>query len=131
MYILRRRHDPVIILRSKTFDIDNGSGTTDDDVLAVLDVPFTILSARAVYVEASDSAGAEGATIAIGTTVGGVDIVAAVALEAAKAVGAKTELTVLAAQEDQPANQAIFARHTGIASTEAGQYFVEVEVGLI
>lgn len=131
MYILRKVHDPVIMIRSEEFDIDNGSGTTEDDVLFVPSVPYRILSARAVYQEATDTAGADSATIAIGTTAGGVDIVAAAALEVSKAVGSKTDLTILTAEAVQPADQAIFLRHTGIAATEAGKYRVELEIALM
>ena len=131
MYILRKVHDKVIWIRSEEFNIDNGSGTTEDDVLAVPSVPYKILSARVVYQEATDTAGAEGATVSIGTTAGGVDIVAAVALTAAQAVGAKQALTILTAEEHQVADQAIFIRHTGIASTEAGKYRVQLEIALM
>jgi len=127
-YILRKLHDPVIQLRSKTFNIDNGSGTTDDDVLGYFDQPVRIVSARLVYVEATDTSGAASATLSLGTTAGGVDLVAATACEVLKAVGSVTELTI--AKDYVPANTAIFARHTGIAATEGGQYWVEVEVAL-
>ena len=112
--------------RSKTFNIDNGSGTTDDDVLfADLDFDIEILAIDAVYVEATDTTGAAAATIALGTTAGGVDVVAAVALTAAKAVGASQALTLVTTR--LAAGTDLFARHTGIASTEAGQYYLQVQ----
>lgn len=117
------------IIRSKTFNIDNGSGTTDDDVIfSNLGYAVEVKSVRTVYVEATDTTGAASATVSVGSTAGGVDVVAAVALEAAKAVGASTALTVLAAGSVIPATGALFARHTGVASTEAGQYYLQVRV---
>jgi len=114
------------IFRSKTFNIDNGSGTTDDDVLfSNLSGAVDLITARLVYVEATDTTGAEVATIALGTTAGGVDVVAAVALTAAKAVGGTQTLTLVATRV--AAGGALFARHTGVATTEVGQYYVEVE----
>lgn len=114
--------------RSKTFNIDNGSGTTDDDVIfAGLPCDAHVIYARPVYVEATDTAGAEGATYSLGTTAGGVDIVAAVALEVSKAVGDEGTLATIASSK-VAAGGALFARHTGIASTEAGQYYLQVLV---
>src|SRR5574340_501818 len=112
--------------RSKTFNIDNGSGTTDDDVLfADLDFDIEILAADVVYTVATDTTGAAGATISLGTTAGGVDVVAAVALTAAKAVGSTQALTLVATKI--AAGTDLFARHTGIAATEAGEYYVQIQ----
>jgi hypothetical protein len=113
------------LLRSKTFNIDNGSGSTDDDViLSNLAYAVEIKSVKAVYVEATDTTGAAAATIQMGTTVSGVDVVAATALEAAKAVGSTTGYTIV--NGVIPAGSTLFARHTGVASTEAGQYYLQV-----
>ncbi len=77
------------IARSATQNIDNGSGTTSDDViLANLDSDIRILNVQAVYVEATDTAGAASANFKLGTTAGGTDIVGSTALAAAKARGA-------------------------------------------
>lgn len=115
------------LFRSKTFNIDNGSGTTDDDVIfSNLPYALEIKSVKVVYVEATDTTGAGSATVSLGTTAGGVDTVAATALEAAKAVGATTALTLVAAGAVYAAGSALFARHTGVASTEAGQYYLQV-----
>jgi hypothetical protein len=113
--------------RSKTFNIDNGSGTTDDDIiLSDLDKAAYVVHVRAVYVEATDTAGAASATFGLGTAVGGVTVVAATALEVSKAVGSATIATVVAGLV--PAGGALFARHTGIAATDAGQYYLQVGV---
>jgi len=111
-------------LVSKEFNIDNGSGTTDDDLILVPDKPIQIESAQVIYTEATDTAGAASATIQVGTTAGGVDIVAAAALEVSKAIGAVTELTV--ADGHVAADEFVFARHTGIAATEAGKYKLQL-----
>lgn len=113
--------------RSKTFNIDNGSGTTDDDVIfSDLDKDAYVVHVRAVYVEATDTAGAASANFKLGVAAGGATVVAATALEVSKAVGAATSGTVLAGLV--PAGGALFARHTGIAATEAGQYYLQVGV---
>jgi hypothetical protein len=110
---------------SKDFNIDNGSGTTEDDIILVPNRTIVILSARVVYVEATDTAGAAGATVQLGTAVGGEQIAAAAALEVSKAVGDYTDLTLVSGIV--VANGMIAVRHTGIAATEAGQYFVQIE----
>lgn len=129
MYLLRKEHDGVVVLRSKTFNIDNGSGTTDDDIMAVpAGGPYKILSARAIYVEATDTAGAASANVKIGSAVGGAQHVAASALEVSKAVGSYTDLTI--ALDELIEDQMIAVRHTGIAATEAGQYYVQLTLAL-
>ena len=114
-------------LRSRTltpYNIDNGAGTTIDEVLTG-GFPFeTILvDARAVYTEATDTTGAASANFKLGITAGGATLVAATALEAAKAIGGYTEGIPLAVP--LPANTPVFVRHTGVAVTEVGQYYVE------
>jgi len=126
---LARGDQRFAVLRSKTFNIDNGSGTTDDDVIfADLDKEAYVMHARVVYVEATDTAGAASATVSLGSTAGGVDVVAATALEVSKAVGSATELTLVSGGQRIAAGGALFARHTGIAATEAGQYYLQVLV---
>lgn len=113
--------------RSKTYNIDNGSGTTDDDIIfSDLDFDAWVVHVRAVYVEATDTAGAASANFKLGTAAGGATVVAATALEVSKAVGSATEATVVAGRV--AAGSALFCRHTGIATTEAGQYYVQVGV---
>lgn len=109
----------------EVFNIDNGSGTTSDQIILVPSVAITIKAARAIYTTATDTAGAADATVSIGTTVGGVDIVAATALEVSKAIGAVTALTI--ADGAVAAGELVAVRHTGIAATEAGEYVVQIE----
>lgn len=121
-----RGNQRVIVLRSTTpYNIDNGAGTTVDEVLSG-GFPFEtiIVDARAVYTEATDTTGAASANFKLGVAAGGATLVAATALEAAKAVGSYTLATPLAVPI--PANTPIFVRHTGVAATEVGQYYVQV-----
>lgn len=110
-----------------TFNVDNGAGTTADDASVG---PFTfdcyITAARAVYTEATDTAGAASANFKTGVSAGDATLVAATALEVSKAIGGYTSGTPLGVLV--PKNTTIFTRHTGVASTEAGQYFVAYEI---
>jgi len=112
------------VARSKTFNIDNGSGTTDDDIILVPDRAIMIVDAKRVYTEATDTSGAASATTAIGTAVAGQQIVASVACSVSKAVGSADDLTIVSGAVS--ADGMVAVRHTGIASTEAGQYFVQI-----
>lgn len=115
-----RRH----VARTPTFNIDNGAGVTIDHVLTRLSVAITILAARAV--PTTEAAGVvAAATVQIGTTVGGAQIAAAVALTDAAAVGAAQALTLVTGAV--AANTPVIVRHTGIAATAAGEYYVEIE----
>lgn len=121
-----RGNQRVIVIRSTTpYNIDNGAGTTVDEVLSG-GFPFEtiMVDVRAVYTEATDTTGAASANFKLGVAAGGATLVAATALEAAKAVGSYTLATPLAVPI--PANTPIFNRHTGVASTEVGQYYVQV-----
>lgn len=111
-------------VRSESFDIDNGAGTTIDRVLLRPSSAITITAARVVYDDATTGTVAS-ATVKIGTTVNGAEIVAATALENSKAVGTATALTLVsgAVAADTP----VIVRHTGIAATAAGRYVVELE----
>lgn len=110
--------------RTQEIDIDNGAGTTQDLVLSRLSKAITITAARVVYTDATTGTVAA-ATVQLGTTVGGVEIVAATALENTKAVGTITALTLALATV--AANTPLIVRHTGVATTAAGKYYVEIE----
>lgn len=109
---------------SKEFNIDNGSGTTDDDIILIPDRAITISSAYVYYTEATDTTGAASASVALGTAVGGTQLVAATNLQVSKAVGGKTALTLASGAGAVAANGMVAVRHTGIAATEAGKYKV-------
>lgn len=110
--------------RSVWFNLDNGAGTTIDDVLIHSKRPIYIAACRIVYVDATTGTVA-GGNAKVGTTVGGAEVVAATAYENSAAVGATTAMTVLAALV--PANTSVFVRHTGVAITQAGQSVVECD----
>ena len=126
-YIARGNQRTFVATTRTTFNVDNGAGTTADDG-TVGPFPFDcyVVDARAVYTEATDTAGAASANFKTGITAGGATLVAATALEGAKAIGGYTlavPLNVLI-----PANTTIFTRHTGVATTEVGQYFVQYTI---
>jgi hypothetical protein len=114
------------IARSVWFDLDNGSGTTIDDVILYCSQAVSIKAARVVYVDATSGTVAAG-TVGIGTAVAGVELVAATAYGNTKAVGTVTALTLKAAADRVAANTPIIVRHTGVASTAAGQAVIEIE----
>lgn len=113
------------VVKSATFNIDNGAGATIDDVIYRTIGRTRIHSARIVYT--TETAGTvAGANVKLGTSVNGADIAAATAYVNSSVVGATTGLALLL--RDIPANTMVVARHTGIAATAAGQAFVELEI---
>lgn len=109
--------------RSEAFNLDNGAGTTIDDVILRPSTAITITAARIVYSDATSGTVAAG-TAQVGTTVAGAEIVAATAYENAKAVGTTTAMTI--ASGAVAANTPIIVRHTGVAATQAGEAHVEI-----
>lgn len=120
------RMNPGLVETAKStwFNLDNGAGTTVDDVIIRPARPIVITAARIVYVDATAGTVAAG-NAKIGTTVGAADIVAATAYTNSAAVGATTAMVVLAGQV--AAGTPVFVRHTGIAATVAGQAYVEID----
>lgn len=113
--------------RSRLFNIDNGNGTTLDDTILVTTRPIRLHAARIVYT--TETAGTVAAANAkIGTTVGGAEIVAATAYENSKTVGLTTAMTLVITYVG--AGAFICVRHTGIASTVAGEAYVELVYSL-
>jgi hypothetical protein len=110
--------------RSVWFNLDNGSGTTIDDVLMKATAAITITAARIIYVDATSGTVAAG-NVAVGTTLGAHDIVAVTAYENTKSVGTETALAIAAGAV--AAGGAVFVRHTGVAATAAGQVVIEIE----
>jgi hypothetical protein len=123
-YIARGNQRTFVVTTPAAFNVDNGAATTLDYQLTNLPFACHVISVRAIYSEATDTAGAASANFKLGVTAGGATIVAATALEAAKAIGATTSGTVLV--DVLPANTTLWVRHTGVAATEVGQYFVQV-----
>ena len=106
------------------YNVDNGAGTTVDYQLGNFPFDCYLMDVRAIYSEATDTTGAASANFKLGVAAGGATLVAATALEASKAIGATTTATI--AVDYLPANTTLWVRHTGVASTEVGQYFVHV-----
>jgi hypothetical protein len=114
------------IIRSQTFNLDNGSGTTVDEVLFDAgSIAWRVLRVYAVYQEAAQTVAA--GNFKLGTAVGGATIVAATAYTNDAAVGDITSGTVLL-NGYIPANDELFVRHTGIAATATGTATIVVEL---
>lgn len=110
--------------RGQVYDLDNGAGTTIDDVILVPSVDIKITAARIVYVDATSGTVAAG-NVTIGVAVDGEEIVAATAYENGKAVGTTTKLSIV--DGEVVANEPICVRHTGVAATAAGKAYIEIE----
>lgn len=123
-YIGRGNQRTIVLKTPAAFNIDNGSGTTADYQLGNFPFACRIQDVRAIYSEATDTAGAASANFKLGVAAGGATLVAATALEVSKAIGATTVATIVS--DLLPANTTLWVRHTGIAATEAGQYYVQV-----
>lgn len=111
--------------RSVWFNLDNGSGTTIDDVIYYCAQDIKIVSAGILIVDATTGTVAAG-NAKIGTTVGGAELVAATAYPDSTAVGVRTAMTLTSAAARVVAGSSIFVRHTGVASTAAGQAVVYI-----
>lgn len=112
------------LVKSATFNVDNGAGTTIDDCLFVPKTAVTITSAYVIPTTAAIATGGSAATIRVGTAVNGEQIVASVGLTEA-AIGVEQSLTIVSGAVS--AGTPVVARHTGVASTVAGEYFVQLE----
>lgn len=109
---------------SPVINIDNGAGTTLDIVLLVPSTAITIHSIYVLYTTATTGTVAA-ATVQVGTAVAGAQIVAATALLDTTAVGVEQALTLVI--DEVAAGTPIIVRHTGIATTAAGEYVVQME----
>lgn len=123
-YVLRGKQKYQFV-NSKIFNIDNGSGQTDDSIL-FSGLPYSIMieDVKAVYTQATDTAGAASANFKVGTSAAGGENVAATALEVPKAIGSTTSATIT--KKLVPAGSTLYVRHTGVDSTEVGEYFVQI-----
>ncbi len=111
-------------VRSQIVNIDNGAGTTLDEALFnVGSKGGQIVRVYALYNEAAGTVA--GANFKLGSSAGGAQYVAATAYTDSAAVGAVTSATLV--EDTIPANGTVFLRHTGIATTAAGQVFICVE----
>lgn len=106
------------------FDIDGGTAVRDT---VLLNLPFAVVlqSVRVVYTEATGASPTPTATVQVGTTVGGVEVVQATSLAISKAVGGVQDLVIQ--QASIAANTPLIVRHTGQVAPCAGKYFVQVD----
>lgn len=111
--------------RSRAFNLDNGAGTTIDDVILRPAHAFYPVAARIVYCDATTGTVAAG-NATIGTTVAGAELVAATAYGDSKAVGTTTAMTLVTTAR-QVAGTPVIVRHTGVATTQAGEAYVEFD----
>jgi hypothetical protein len=110
--------------RSQVINIDNGSGTTIDEVLLNSGpTGIRLLRAYALYNEATQTVAA--GNFKLGVAVGGATLVAATAYTNDQAIGVKTEGVVLV--DVVAPNTTLWVRHTGIAATATGTAFICVE----
>lgn len=124
-HTMRGRQVTLLCQSPLSQNIDNGAGTTADQLLAVFPYPVYVTHVRAIYTEACD-AGVSGANFKVGTTIGGAEICTATAYTASAAVTASTAGTMAATKVLVPAGTGIYARHTGVATTVAGQTQIQV-----
>lgn len=112
------------VITPAAYNVDNGAGATVDYQLGNFPFECYLVDVRAIYSEATDTTGAASANFKLGVAAGGDTLVGATALEAAKAIGGTTVATIT--NDVLPANTTLWVRHTGVATTEVGQYFVQV-----
>jgi len=109
---------------SEEYNVDNGGGTTEDDIILVPDRAILIVQANLIFTEALGSGNAEGALFRMGTAVAGQEIVASVSLGNSQAVGSAKSLTIVSGVV--AAGGMVAARHTGVATTVAGKYKAQI-----
>lgn len=111
--------------KTLAFNLDNGAGTTIDEVVLVApaNTPVRLVRVYAIYNEATQTVA--GGNFKVGTSVGGADLVAATAYENAKAIGVAT--TAVIVNDVVPAGAMVCVRHTGVAITQTGTANVVVE----
>lgn len=104
-------------VRSQTFNIDNGAGTTVDEVLFKSGPRGArIVRVYAVYQEAAATVAS--ANFKLGITAGGAELVAATAYVNSAAVGDSTAAVLVTDRVAK--NTSVFVRHTGVAVTQTG-----------
>jgi hypothetical protein len=115
--------------RTVWFNLDNGAGTTIDDVIWGGGAAIHIRAARIVYQDATTGTVA-GGSAKVGTTVGGAEVVAATNYENGKTVGTTTAMALVGTPAGGfavAAGTPVLVRHTGVAVTNAGQSVVEID----
>lgn len=106
-------------------NVDNGNGTTADQVL-FNSGPTGVRLLRVYALYATEQAGTiAAANFKLGVAAGGATLVGATAYENSKAIGATTEGTILV--DVVAPNTTVWVRHTGVASSAAGEVYYCVE----
>lgn len=121
---IKRGLDSVKTVKTQIFNIDNGAGTTIDETILRSPRQIELVAARIVY-DTETAGTVAGASCRIGVAVAGATVVAATNLANSSTVGATTAMTVLI--KTIAAATPLIVRHTGIATTAAGQYHVELD----
>lgn len=114
-------------VRSESFDIDNGAGTTVDVLLIRHPRPIVINACRIVYSDATVGTAAAG-NAKVGITVGGAEVVAATAYTNSATVGSTTAMVIVEGRI--AAGVPVLVRHTGVATTVAGRSQVECDYSI-
>lgn len=122
--LIPRGSDKIKTVKSQIFNVDNGAGTTIDETIMRSPRQIELVNARIVY-DTETAGTVAGANARIGVAVGGATVVASTALTNSAAVGATTAMTLLI--RTIAAGTPLIVRHTGIATTAAGQYHVELD----
>ena len=113
-------------MKSPIINIDAGAGTHVVYVIGKPSVPIEITKAQIIYTEATAAAGATAATIKVGTTSTGEQIVAATSIEQPKAIGSATAMVI--AEGTVAADATIFCELVGVVATPiVGEVIVELE----
>jgi hypothetical protein len=121
---IARGKDKIHTATTPIVNMDNGAGATIDITVLRPTYKIKIKAARIVY-DTETAGTVAAATAQLGTTVGGAEIVAATAYTNSKTVGATTAMTLVLSVI--PANTPIIFRHTGIATTAAGEAHIELD----
>lgn len=114
----------VIVATPNDFDID-ASPSARDSVLMVTPFPVTITGARLVFTQSVPLDPTPTASVQVGVTVGGAEIVPNTTILAGKSVGNWQELTLN--QTVLSANTPIVVRHTGQSEPCDGRYFFQID----
>lgn len=121
---IKRGRDGTNVVSTTIINIDNGAGTTIDQ--AILNLPFAARITQIYALYQTETAGTvAGANFKVGTTVGGAEICAATAYTNSATIGSKTSATLVSSV--LPKNTSLFVRHTGIATTAAGEVRIVAE----
>ena len=113
-----------VVVKSANVNIDNGSGTTIDEVL-FNSGPTGVRLVRVYFMYDEIAQTVAAGNFKLGVAVGGATLVAATAYTDAAAIGSVTTGTILV--DAVPANTTVWFRHTGIAATATGTGKVYVE----